>query len=59
MKASTSKTDFQTPNDVPNHDGKIIVGYVLSCILLLATVYLANGGPGADATQLALAQVMP
>jgi hypothetical protein len=55
----TDHTAIRSHLAVRNHDGLIMLGYVVFAIVAIALLYLASGGPGVTETELAIATVLP
>jgi len=54
-------TDFvlgRSHSTVRDHDAWIIFGYAVLCIVAIAAIYLAAGGPGASEADIASAVIV-
>ncbi|MGY4154312.1 MULTISPECIES: hypothetical protein [Bradyrhizobium] len=47
------------PSSVRSYDGLIVFGYAAFSVLMLATIYLASGGPSFTNADLATMTMMP
>ena len=55
----TNHTAIRSHYPVRNHDGLVMLGYVVFAIVAIAVLYFASSGPGNAPAELAVATVLP